>query len=100
MLDGGAVARFMAGTRPVDDGAPRPVVGHSARNRLPGLVTRVVRDGVMAQVDIQVGPHRVVSLMTREAADELGLQAGVVAIATVKATNVSVEIPAAPGGRR
>ena len=100
VLDGGDVARFMADARPSDDGASRPVVGHSARNRLPGLVTRVVRDGVMAQVDIQVGPHRVVSLMTREAADELGLEPGVVAIATVKATNVSVEVPAPSGGRR
>ncbi|HMM94297.1 MAG: TOBE domain-containing protein [Micrococcales bacterium] len=69
------------------------VAAASLRNRFPGLVTRVVKDGVMAQVDIQAGPHRFVSLMTREAADELGLEPGVLAVAAVKATNVSVEIP-------
>ena len=73
--------------------APSPVVSESARNRFPGIVTRVLRDGVMAQVEIQAGPHRLVSLMTREAADELGLEPGVVAIGAVKATNVVVELP-------
>jgi molybdopterin-binding protein len=63
----------------------------SARNRMPGLVTRVLRDGVMAQVEIQAGPFRLVSLMSREAADELGLEPGVLAVATVKSTNVVVE---------
>ena len=67
----------------------------SSRNRLPGLVTKVVRDGVMAQVEIQAGPFRLVSLMTREAADELGLEPGALAVASVKSTNVSVEIPQA-----
>jgi len=70
-------------------GARRPLA--SARNRLPGIVTRVVRDGVMAQVEIQAGPFRVVSLISREAADELGLEVGAPAAATVKATNVGVE---------
>ncbi len=65
----------------------------SARNRLTGIVTRVVRDTVMAQVDIQAGPFRVVSLMSREAADELGLAPGVIAVAAVKSTNVVVEVP-------
>lgn len=65
----------------------------SARNRMRGIVTDVVRDGVMAQVEIQAGPFRVVSLMSREAADELGLQVGVVAEAVVKSTNVVVELP-------
>lgn len=65
----------------------------SARNRITGIVTRVVKDGVMAQVDIQAGPFRVVSLISREAADELGLEPGVVATASVKATNVTIEIP-------
>jgi molybdopterin-binding protein len=69
------------------------VVAHSARNRFSGLVSRVTRDAVMAQVEIQAGPHRFVSLLSREAADELGLEPGVLAIAAVKATNVSVEIP-------
>jgi molybdopterin-binding protein len=67
----------------------------SARNRLRGIVTRVVRDTVMAQVEMQAGPFRLVSLMSREAADELGLEVGVVAVASVKATNVVVELPAA-----
>lgn len=63
----------------------------SARNRLRGIVTDVVRDGVMAKVEIQAGPYRVVSLMSREAADDLGLEPGVVAVAVVKSTNVVVE---------
>lgn len=65
----------------------------SARNRFVGLVTRVQRDGVMAQVDIQSGPHRVVSLMSAEAVDELGLEPGSLAVAVVKATTVIVETP-------
>jgi molybdopterin-binding protein len=65
----------------------------SARNRFIGLVTRVQRDGLMAQVDIQAGPHRVVSLMSAEAADDLGLEVGSLAVAVVKATNVIVETP-------
>jgi molybdopterin-binding protein len=72
---------------------PRPVVSESARNRFVGLVTRVVRDTVMAQVDIQAGPHRFVSLMSREAADDLGLEPGVLAVASIKSTNVVVEVP-------
>lgn len=68
------------------------VVAQSARNRFSGIVTRVVRDTVMAQVEIQAGPHRVVSLMSREAADALGLQPGVPAVASVKSTNVVIEI--------
>ena len=64
----------------------------SARNSLRGIVTRVVRDTVMAQVEMQAGPFRVVSLMSREAADELALEAGTVAYASVKATNVVIEL--------
>ena len=63
----------------------------SARNRMRGIVTDVVRDAVMAKVEIQAGPFRVVSLMSREAADDLGLEAGVIAVAVVKSTNVVVE---------
>jgi molybdopterin-binding protein len=63
----------------------------SARNRMRGIVTDVVRDGVMAKVEIQAGPFRVVSLMSREAADDLGLEPGVLAVAVVKSTNVVVE---------
>ncbi len=65
----------------------------SARNRFIGLVTRVVRDGVMAQVELQAGPHRVVSLISAEAVDDLGLEPGVLAVAAVKATNVVIERP-------
>jgi molybdopterin-binding protein len=65
----------------------------SARNRLAGLVTRVKKDTVMAQVEMVCGPYRVVSLMSTEAADELGLEPGVRAIASVKSTNVVVERP-------
>ena len=63
----------------------------SARNRLPGIVTAIVRDEVMAQVDIQAGPFRVVSLMSREAVDELDLRVGSVAVAVIKSTAVVVE---------
>ena len=65
----------------------------SARNRFVGLVTRVQIDGVMAQVDIQSGPHRVVSLMSAEAVRELALEPGALAVAVVKATIVIVETP-------
>jgi molybdopterin-binding protein len=65
----------------------------SARNRLRGIVTAVVKDTVMAQVDIQAGPFRVVSLMSREAVDQLDLQVGSVAVAVIKSTAVVVEKP-------
>ena len=70
-----------------------PLARASARNRFVGLVTRVQRDGVMAQVDLQAGPFRIVSLMSREAADELGLEPGMLAAASAKATTVSIELP-------
>ena len=86
-----ALAREVADL-PVEgsDASPHRV---SARNSLRGIVTRVLRDTVMAQVDMCCGPYRVVSLMSREAADALGLEPGVVAIASIKATNVVVEVP-------
>ncbi len=65
----------------------------SARNRLRGIVTAVTRDTVMAQVEMVCGPYRLVSLMSSEAAAELGLEPGVLAIASVKSTNVVVELP-------
>jgi molybdopterin-binding protein len=68
-------------------------IGRSARNRFVGLVTDIVADKVMAQVELQCGPHRVVSLMSSEAVRELGLELGSVAIAVVKATTVIVETP-------
>lgn len=64
----------------------------SSRNHLPGIVTKVLRDRVAAQVEVQAGPHRIVSLLTREAADELGLAPGVRCVAVVKATNVVIEL--------
>jgi molybdopterin-binding protein len=65
----------------------------SARNRFPGIITRVVKDKVAAQVEIQAGPHRLVSLITRDAVDDLDLKPGMRAVAVVKATNVHVELP-------
>ena len=64
----------------------------SARNRITGIVTKVTKDGIMAQVELQAGLFRIVSLMSREAADELGLEPGSLATASVKATNVVVEL--------
>ncbi|GAA2969238.1 TOBE domain-containing protein [Actinokineospora diospyrosa] len=68
-------------------------IGRSARNRFVGLVTEVITDTVMAQVELQCGPHRVVSLMSAEAVREMGLTPGVLAVALVKATQVIVETP-------
>jgi len=71
----------------------RPTVtARSVRNRFPGIVTDVKRDGVAATVEILAGPHRILSLITREAADEMRLEPGMHAVATVKATNVMVEL--------
>lgn len=70
-----------------------PLAKASARNRFTGLITHVEKDGVMAQVVIQAGPFRVVSLMSREAANDLGLEPGMLAVASAKATVVAVEIP-------
>jgi molybdopterin-binding protein len=72
----------------------RPIVAGSARNRLPGIVTRIEKDRVAAVVEVIAGPHRLVSLMTAEAVDELGLQVGDEAVCVVKATNVAIEVPA------
>ncbi|MHB1931285.1 MAG: TOBE domain-containing protein [Acidimicrobiales bacterium] len=90
-IDGAALADFAAGlvADPADEVASR----QSARNRLTGIVTNVVRDQVMAQVEMVAGPFRIVSLLSREAADQLGLERGVMAVASVKATNVVIERP-------
>ncbi|MBG0826667.1 helix-turn-helix transcriptional regulator [Planomonospora sp. ID67723] len=88
-IDGADLAAFARAQIEAEDGRERS----SARNRLRGIVTEVVRDAVMAQVEIAAGPFRVVSLMSRQAADELGLEPGVVAVAVIKSTNVVVEIP-------
>jgi molybdopterin-binding protein len=73
----------------------RPIVAQSARNRFPGVVTRIEKDRVAAVVEVIAGPHRMVRLMTAEAVDELGLKVGDEAVCVVKATNVIVEIPSA-----
>jgi molybdopterin-binding protein len=65
----------------------------SARNRFPGVITEVKREGLAATVEIQAGPHRVLAFITREAADQMGLEPGMEAIATVKATSVMVNLP-------
>ena len=77
----------------------RPIVAQSARNRFPGIVTRVERDGVAAVVEVIAGPHRIVSLMTAEAVDELDLKVGDEAVCVVKSTNVIVEIPSSRESR-
>ena len=94
-VEGEALARLaeeLAATATASN-RQRRIIGASARNHFTGLVTKVLRDTVMAQVEIQAGPFRVVSLMSREAADDLNLQPGVLAVASVKSTNVVVEIP-------
>ena len=71
----------------------RPIVAQSARNRFPGIVTRIESDKIAAVVEVIAGPHRMVSLMTAEAVLDLGLKVGDEAVCVVKATNVIVEIP-------
>ncbi|MBK1785376.1 TOBE domain-containing protein [Prauserella cavernicola] len=95
VIDGAELAGF---ARAQAAESPDPTeVGRSARNRFVGLVTDVVADTVMAKVEIQCGAHRVVSLMSSEAVEELGLRPGALAVAVVKATQVIVETP---GGNR
>ena len=91
-VDGADLARFAVEQSKA--GELGPVHAQSARNRFPGIVTRVLRDTVAAQVDVQSGPHRFVSLITREAADELDLQPGVLADVVIKATSVGIELSA------
>jgi molybdopterin-binding protein len=85
------VTRLLGERRKAEAG--RAIVAQSARNRFAGIVTRIQRDRVAATVEIQSGPHRLVSLVTAEAVDELGLQVGDEAIFVIKATNVMVEVP-------
>lgn len=88
-VDGAELAAFVRERRG-EEGRDGPV-HTSARNRMEGIVTDVRRDSLVAQVEIQAGPFRLVSLMTREAADDLGLVPGSLATAVVKATTVIVE---------
>ncbi|MFT4123780.1 MAG: TOBE domain-containing protein [Microbacteriaceae bacterium] len=93
-VDGRELAR-VAVELSAESALPAAFPGHrsSARNHLTGIVTKVTKDTVMAQVEIQAGPFRLVSLISREAADELSLEPGSLATAVVKATNVTVELP-------
>jgi molybdopterin-binding protein len=92
VIDGVALAEFSR--QHAATPAPDPSgVGRSARNRFVGLITKVIADGVMAQVEMQCGPHTVVSLMSSEAAREMQLEPGRLAVAVVKATTVIVETP-------
>lgn len=86
-----ALAQEIAAETALDEAFPTSRA--SARNRLTGIVTKVTKDTVMAQVELQAGPFRIVSLMSSEAATELGLEPGSLATASVKATNVVVELP-------
>ena len=92
LIDGQDLARFAETLAALPQALP--VASESARNRFTGIVTRVLKDKVMAQVEVLAGPHRIISLISREAADELGLAPGVQVVAAVKATNVIVELPA------
>lgn len=93
VIDGRVLAAFAEELAAQAPPTTSRTVAQSARNHFRGLVTKVIKDTVMAQVEIQAGPFRVVSLMSREAADDLGLEPGVLAVASVKSTNVVVEIP-------
>lgn len=95
-VDGASLGRYARehAVVPADDLG----VARSARNRFVGIVTEVLSDPVMSQVELQCGPHRVVSLMSTESVRELGLEPGVVAVAVVKATTVIVET-AEPSGQ-
>ena len=89
VVEGAELARFARELAETDQESSGRM---SARNRFVGLVTKVTKDTVMAQVEIQAGPHRVVSLISAEAVDELGLEPGVLAAAVIKSTNVVVEL--------
>lgn len=92
-IDGATLAAFAEASAGHPDWEAGRATTVSARNRLAGLVTRVKKDAVMAQVELVCGPYRVVSLMSTEAAEELGLEPGARATASIKSTNVVIEVP-------
>jgi molybdopterin-binding protein len=96
LVEIGDVSRLMAERRRA--AADPPIVAQSARNRFAGIVTSIRRDEIVAQVEVMAGPHRLVSLMTAEAVDDLNLKVGDRAVCVVKATQVIVEVPS--GGSR
>jgi molybdopterin-binding protein len=91
LVDGRSLAAYVA--KKDRRGEKSPSNRQSVRNRLPGIITRVLKDKVAAHVEMQAGPYRLVSLLTREAVEALELKPGMMAIATVKATNLGVELP-------
>jgi molybdopterin-binding protein len=91
VVDGVQLARLLQ--QLATESSLSPTSKTSTRNRITGIVTRVTKDTVMAQVELQAGPFRIVSLISREAVDELGIEVGTVAAATVKATSVSISLP-------
>jgi molybdopterin-binding protein len=97
LVDIGEVSRLIDERR--KGAIDRPIVAQSARNRFPGIVTRIEADRVAAVVEVIAGPHRMVSLMTAEAVEELGLKVGDEAVCVVKATNVIVEVPSSRESR-
>ncbi len=90
-VGGRELAEFLRATAEAPE--PGVTVAASARNRFRGIVTKIVKDTVMAQVELQAGPFRVVSLLSAESVDDLGLEVGTVAVASVKSTHVVVEVP-------
>ena len=84
----GEVARLLA-----ERHDQQPIAAGSARNRFPGVITEIKLDALSATVEIQAGPHRVLAFITREAVDQMGLEVGMAAVATVKATSVMVNLP-------
>jgi molybdopterin-binding protein len=97
LVDIGEVSRLIDERR--KGATDRPIVAQSARNRFPGIVTRIEADRVAAVVEVIAGPHRMISLMTAEAVEELGLKVGDEAVCVVKATNVIVEVPSSRESR-
>ena len=93
VIDGASLATFAQEQAAANNpGALDTRSGHrSARNHFTGLVMKVTSDKVMSQVELQCGPYRVVSLISTEAVEELGLEPGVIATAVIKSTNVTIE---------
>jgi molybdopterin-binding protein len=89
VIAAGEVARLLA-----ERHGQRPIAAGSARNQFPGVITEIRLDALSATVEIQAGPHRVLAFITREAVDQMGLEVGMQAVATVKATSVMVDLPA------
>lgn len=90
-IDGESIVRFLQ-ARPEVHRLETGRETQSIRNQLQGLVLAIKKDSVMTQVDLQCGPYRVVSLISTESAEELGIEVGSIAVAQTKATNVSIQL--------